>query len=83
MASWERAQGVLAGSPHRASGLVHHPAIHAAGSSSNNSLVIALSLVLFAVLVLLAVQINPVRLGTAAFRRRRTAPDRQAGQRIL
>ena len=82
MGRWEWAKDVLAGPSHRAASLVHHPAIHAAGSSSNNSLVIALSLVLFAVLVLLAVQINPLRLGTAAFRRRRTALDRQAGQRI-
>ena len=40
--------------------VANHPGIHAA-STSNNGVVVVLSLVLFGALVLLAVQVNPFR----------------------
>lgn len=58
MGRWERSIDVA-----------NHPSIHGAGSSSNNGLVVVLSLVLFGALVLLAVQINPFRPRSASTRK--------------
>ena len=76
MGTWELSRSIfVTGSTHGVSDVAHHPAMHGAASSSNNGVVVVMSVVLFGVLLLLAAQINPLRRGSDAFRRRRTTSD--------